>query len=364
MKKLCLMLSFLLCLWVSAQAQDVALKITEQPVPELPQNHMTQTVQGTVVLRVQFLDFGEIGEITAVKELPPAIMQKAIAAARKIKFEPEKKDGKAVTVVKEIQYFYSWNGGWQIPGNKVDASVPVVAEPGKAEAIIAKAVQTLGGSNYLNVSSQIGRGKFSTIKEGVIVSFQTFIDVLVFPDRERTEFKNGKIKTAQVNTGSTGWVYDGEQDLIKVQNAGQIANFKRGIQTSLDNLLRGYWKGDAMLTYVGKRPASLGKRNDVVRLTYKDGFSIEFEFATDDGLPQKAIYKSKGSDGEDVTEEDHYAQFLDVDGVKSAFVIDRLTAGKPSSRINYDSLEFNRSISDSIFEKPASVKEMKKDLKP
>ena len=36
----------------------------------------------------------------------------------------------------------------------------------------------------------------------------------------------------------------GDQEVIKVQNADQIAGFKRGIRTSLDNLLRGYWKGD------------------------------------------------------------------------------------------------------------------------
>ena len=364
MKKFSIILTFILFLWISASAQDSVLKILEQPIPELPLNHMTQTVQGTVILRVQFLDFGEIGEITRVKELPSGLTEKAVAAARKIKFEPEKKDGKPVTVVKEIQYFYSWNGGWQSPADKTNTAPPPTAEKGKAEAVIAKAVQSLGGNSYLQIKTQIGRGKFSTIKEGSVISFQTFVDVLRFPDKERTEFKGGGSKTVQVNTGNTGWVYDGDQELIKVQNEGQIANFRRGIQTSLDNLLRGYWKSDAELSYVGKRAASLGKRNDVVKLTYKDGFVVEFEFAADEGLPQKAIYKSKHADGEDVIEEDRYAQFLDIGGVKSAFIIDRVVGGKPSSRINYESLDFNKVIPDSIFAKPASPKDLKKDLKP
>ena len=364
MKKFSIILTFTLFLWISASAQDSGLKILEQPIPELPLNHMTQTVQGTVILRVQFLDFGEIGEITRVKELPSGLTEKAIGAAKKIKFEPEKKDGKPVTVVKEIQYFYSWNGGWQSPADKTNTAPPPTAEKGKAEAVIAKAVQSLGGNSYLQIKTQIGRGKFSTIKEGSVISFQTFVDVLRFPDKERTEFKGGGSKTVQVNTGNTGWVYDGDQELIKVQNEGQIANFRRGIQTSLDNLLRGYWKSDAELSYVGKRAASLGKRNDVVKLTYKDGFVVEFEFAADEGLPQKAIYKSKHADGEDVIEEDRYAQFLDIGGVKSAFIIDRVVGGKPSSRINYESLDFNKVIPDSIFAKPASPKDLKKDLKP
>ncbi len=344
-------------------AQDSRLKILEQPKPELPQNHSTLDVQGTVILRVQFLDFGEIGEITPVQSLPSGVTEKAIAAAKKIKFEPEKKDGKPVTVAKELQYFYSWNGGWRLPTDNTAPVPPPKAEPGKAEEVLQKAVRSLGGNSYLQIKTQIGRGKFSAIKEGAVVSFQTFTDVLVFPDKERTEFKGGGSKTVQVNTGETGWVYDGEQDLIKVQNAGQVANFKQGIKTSLDNLLRGYWKGDADLTYIGMRPATLGKRNDVLKLTYKDGFTVEFEFATDDGLPQKAIYKSKSSDGEDVTEEDRYAQFLDIGGVKSPFIIDRVVGGKPSSRINYETLDFNKPIPDSIFAKPANIKDLKKDLK-
>lgn len=233
----------------------------------------------------------------------------------------------------------------------------------KAEAAVAKAIQMLGGERYLQVKSQIGRGKFSVIRDKAVASFQKFVDVIVFPDNERTEFKVDGTKTIQVNTGDTGWVFDGAQDIIKVQNEGQVANFKRGIRTSLDNLLRGYWKGEAELSYVGKRPATLGKRNEVVKLTYKDGFSVEFELSADDGTPQKALYKSTDADGDEVKEEDRYAQFVDVNGVKTAFIVDRFTDGIQTSRINYETVEFNKPVPASIFAKPANAKDAKKDLK-
>lgn len=238
---------------------------------------------------------------------------------------------------------------------------PVTNE--KAAAVIAKAVQSLGGERYLNVKTQVGKGKFSVLREGGVISFQSFVDVIVFPDKERTEFRSSGSRITQVNTGDTGWIFDGDQEIIKVQNEAQVANFKQSIRTSLDNLLRGYWKAEAEVTYIGKRPATLGKRNEVVKLVYKDGFAVEFEFAADDGLPQKAIYKRKNVDGEDVKEEDRYAQFIDVNGIKAPFIIDRNTDGKPSSRINYESVEVNRNISDAIFAKPANVKEAKKELK-
>lgn len=244
-------------------------------------------------------------------------------------------------------------------------SIAALGQNGQAkspEEIVIKAIQLLGGDKYLNVKTQIGRGKFSVISGGAVVSFQSFVDVIVFPDKERTEFRSSGSRTVQTNTGGNGWVYDGDQELIKVQTEKQIDNFKQGLRTSLDNLLRGYWKGQGELTYVGRRPATLGKRNDVIRLTYNDGFAVEFEFA-DDGTPVKAIYKRPNSDGEEVTEEDHYAQFIDVGGVKSPFIIDRFINGTQTSRINYESIEFNRTVPDSIFAKPSNVKDLKKDLK-
>lgn len=233
----------------------------------------------------------------------------------------------------------------------------------KAEAILSKAVQNMGGDRYLKATSQYGRGKFSVIRDNAVVSFQTFIDVMVYPDKERTEFKSAGVKSVQTNIGNTGWVFDGDKDLVKDQDGGQIHNFKQAIRTSHDNLLRGQWRKEATLTYIGKRPSTLGKRNDVLKLTYNDdGMVVEFEFS-DDGLPAKAIYKRLSADNEEVTEEDRYAQFVDVDGIKAPFIIDRYSNGKQSSRINYESIEFNKTVPDSVFAKPSNPKEMKKDLK-
>jgi len=245
----------------------------------------------------------------------------------------------------------------------IAAQTAIDPSPPNPTVIVDRAVQNLGGNAYAKVYSQIGRGRFSIIKENVNVSFQSFTDVIVFPDKERTEFKNTGIKTVQTNTGSTGWVFDGDQELIKVQTEKQIANFKKGMRTSLDTLLRGYWKGDAELSYVGRRPGTLGKRNDVVKLTYKDGFVVEFEFTVDEGMPVKAIYKETNADGETITEEDRYAQFIEIGGVKAPYVIDRFTNGQHASRINFETIEYNKSIPDSIFTKPTDPKSLKKDLK-
>ncbi len=225
----------------------------------------------------------------------------------------------------------------------------------QADAVVAKAVKFMGGDKYLGVKTLVGKGRFSIIREGRVISYQEFTDVIVFPDKERTDFKGQGIKTVQTNVGDAGWMFDGDHDRLIDQTEIQIANFRRGIRVSLDNLLRGGWKGHAKLTYVEKRPATLGKRNDVVKLTYDDGFAVEFEFSADNGMPRKAIYKS----GEETTEMDLYEQFISVGGIKTPFVVDRRTNDEHMSRINYDSVKFNVKVPDSIFEKPADEKHLK-----
>jgi len=232
----------------------------------------------------------------------------------------------------------------------------------KAEAVLKKAVEKLGGEKYLQVKSIVGRGKFSLLRDKAIISFQSFVDVIVYPDKERTEFKQGGVKTVQTNTRDTGWVFDGSAETINVQTKEQIEGFRRGIRTSVDNLLRGNWRGKANLVYVGKRAASLGKRSEVVKLTFDDGFAVEFEFS-DESLPIKAIYKRANADNEEIKEEDRYAQFVDVQGIKTPFIVDHFSNNSQTSRVNYESVEFNKSVPDSIFVKPNSAKELKKDLK-
>jgi hypothetical protein len=233
----------------------------------------------------------------------------------------------------------------------------------KAEAVIKRAVENLGGDRYLQVKSQIGRGKYHILRDGRLLSYQNFVDVVVYPDKERTEFKFGGVKTIQTNAGENGWVFDGAAQTVNEQSKEQVENFKRGIRTSLDYLLRGYWRGKANLVYVGKREAGVGKRNEVLKLVFDEDFSVEFEFAATDATPVKALYKRTNPDNEEVKEEDRYAQFVDIQGVKAPFIIDHFSNGVQTSRINYESMEYNKAVSDSIFAKPANAKDLKKDLK-
>lgn len=83
------------------------LKILSKPRAEYSDMARQHNVQGAVKLRVTFLSSGEIGDITAVSELPDGLTERAIAAAKRIKFEPAQRAGRPVTVTKVVEYSFS-----------------------------------------------------------------------------------------------------------------------------------------------------------------------------------------------------------------------------------------------------------------
>ncbi len=86
---------------------------------------------------------------------------------------------------------------------------------------------------------------------------------------------------------------------------------------------------------------------------------MEFEFGAKDFLPVKALYKRQNAEGDEVAQEDRFAQHLTIEGVTVPFVIDNFRAGQQTGRINFQKVEFNTPVPDSLFARPADAKALK-----
>ena len=64
-------------------------------------------VQGTVVLQVVFHVNGSITEIKVVRGLPDGLTEKAIEAARRIRFNPAVKNGTPVSVRGQLEFSFN-----------------------------------------------------------------------------------------------------------------------------------------------------------------------------------------------------------------------------------------------------------------
>jgi TonB family protein len=85
----------------------VGLKVISKQRPNYTEEARQNNVQGTVRLRVTFLASGQIGAISTISGLPDGLTEQAIAAARQIQFEPAKRNGQPISVVKTVEYSFT-----------------------------------------------------------------------------------------------------------------------------------------------------------------------------------------------------------------------------------------------------------------
>lgn len=82
------------------------LKILYKQKPSYTDAARQNQVTGSVLLKVTFLASGSIGSISTVKGLPYGLTENAVAAARNMKFEPQKVNGVPQTVTKTVDFSF------------------------------------------------------------------------------------------------------------------------------------------------------------------------------------------------------------------------------------------------------------------
>ena len=83
---------------------DRSAQLMSIPQPEYTEQARQYQVSGTVRLRALLASSGEVVQIRAVNTLPFGLTERAIAAARQIKFVPAMKDGHPVSVFMQLEY--------------------------------------------------------------------------------------------------------------------------------------------------------------------------------------------------------------------------------------------------------------------
>ncbi len=89
-----------------AQTSERA-RVLAKPEPQYTEEARRNAVSGSVVLRVVFSRTGEVTNIRAVQTLPFGLTERAIAAARQIRFRPATKNGRSVNVFMQLEYNFN-----------------------------------------------------------------------------------------------------------------------------------------------------------------------------------------------------------------------------------------------------------------
>lgn len=82
-------------------------RLISKPEPQYTEDARKNQITGTVVLKVVFTSSGQVTNIRTVSGLPFGLTERAIAAARMIKFVPATKDGHQVSMWMQLEYNFN-----------------------------------------------------------------------------------------------------------------------------------------------------------------------------------------------------------------------------------------------------------------
>ena len=91
----------------SGREVDQKLKLRQHPAPDYPTGANQKRLRGIVILRAVFAADGKVKNIEVLQDLPGGFTEKAIEAAKKIKFMPATKDGKFVSMWMQLEYNFN-----------------------------------------------------------------------------------------------------------------------------------------------------------------------------------------------------------------------------------------------------------------
>jgi hypothetical protein len=239
------------------------------------------------------------------------------------------------------------------------AQEPDENDPAKAAALVRDAVAARGGEAYLKITTVESRGQYTPFEKAVSGDPMPFVDYVVYPARERTEFGKGDSKTIQSNSETANWVYDANQKMIRDQKEEQVKQFQQGARYDLDNLLRtAAHQSGVKLIYLGRREAWRNTFSEALRVDFADGGTATLHFDPRSKLPLMTEYKTVGEEGT-VNNEVRYYRWVDFGGIKFPTIQDSYRNGKQSGRVSFDNVSFNVSLPDKLFAKPSNIKEVK-----
>jgi len=82
-------------------------RVLEKPEPQYTESARKNQVTGTVVLRAVFSSSGSVTNISTIRGLGDGLTERAIAAAKQIRFVPAQKDGRPVSMWMQLEYNFN-----------------------------------------------------------------------------------------------------------------------------------------------------------------------------------------------------------------------------------------------------------------
>lgn len=226
----------------------------------------------------------------------------------------------------------------------------------KAQQILDRTIQALGGAAFLNFKTITTHGRLFSLGAGG-EGFVYFDNQTEFPDKRRLAYGLAAKKAKPIiviNNGDLGWEID-RMGMVHL-NSADVVQWKFVNRYSLENLLRlriyepGTLVQTAGVDFVSNRSV------DILEIEDAQQTQIRLCLDKQTALPVEVWYRKWNATANDWDEyADDYADFRSFQGIMTAMHITRTLNGRRFSELYRGQVEYNETYPPKLFEDPGAT---------
>jgi hypothetical protein len=233
------------------------------------------------------------------------------------------------------------------------STLPVRIEP-KAQQILDRTIQALGGAAFLNAKTLTTHGTLGSGGGGGIVYFDSQVQ---FPDKRRLTYglaKKGK-PIVVINNGDQGWEID-RMGTVNL-DSDDIRSWRFNNQYSLENIFRLRIHEPGTLVQTAGVDFVDNVTVNVLDMVDARQTQVKLYLSTQTGLPVQISYRKWNAEINDWDEySDIYGNYATYQGITVPKQISHLRNDRRVSEVFRDSAVFNETYPPGIFEDPTAPK--------
>lgn len=201
----------------------------------------------------------------------------------------------------------------------------------KAQALLDRAIQALGGAAFLRFKTMTTTGRIYSISEEATSGLEVFQSAVDYPDKRR--FSYGKKKPViLINNGDRAWELD--RFGLTHQLPEQIRRWKLSTRYGLENLLRLHIREPGVLIQEGGVDFVDDVPTRVLEIIEAEGAQARLYLHQQTFLPVRIDYKSRDPRTREWDEfTDVYGDYQNIQGIRTPMHIGRFVNGERVSEI-------------------------------
>jgi hypothetical protein len=217
----------------------------------------------------------------------------------------------------------------------------------KAQQLLNRAIQVLGGQVFLTVKTLTTKGRIYAIRDESTAGLAPYQSYVQYPDKRR--FSYGKTPPViLINNGDKGWELD-RYGLIN-QPKEQLQRWIASNRYSLENLLRERINEPGVLVQTGGVDFVDNAPTQGIEITEAGGSNVRLDLNRQTFLPTRITYQVRNPKTGDWDEyADAYADYKPVDGIQTPMHITRYANGDRISETFRNSAHYNENYPANYF---------------